>query len=177
MALYPCPGCKREISTDALKCPHCGKSLAFSGSGARFNAMPKAVRVLVIALGCFFAVSMLLNHEADNHATLKGGASAPTATSVEKGPLTIQPGQWFGFSDRGLMEQALQLQSQDRQAHTTLITRGVAAGEIVRFYPGEIVYVEGSAPQAGLVEVRRKGQRGGWWTNAEAVKDNEPARP
>lgn len=48
MALYPCPECKHEISTDAKTCPHCGKDVRFIGAGQRWKVLPKSGKIFVI---------------------------------------------------------------------------------------------------------------------------------
>jgi len=76
MALYPCPECKREISTGAKVCPHCGKR---PGVAAQWRGLPKAGRVAIIAGLCFFGLVMCINSQADKHAAK--GALAPDAAA------------------------------------------------------------------------------------------------
>jgi hypothetical protein len=64
MALRPCKECKKEISTDAKVCPHCGKKVGMSaGSGC--------LVVVLIFIGLGVVMSGL-------HQSGTGGVSTPT---------------------------------------------------------------------------------------------------
>lgn len=171
MALHPCPECKREISTDAKACPHCGKKAGQEATRARWNALPKAMRISLIGAGCFFALAMWISSAADKPAPSAAAPAVQAAKATPSGPTKVQPGQWFGFRDREMLERESKLAyTGDKTAWSKLMGQGAASGAIVKLTPGEEVFVEDTAMLAGLVKIRRKGETSGWWTNFEAVK-------
>ncbi|MEG8642159.1 zinc ribbon domain-containing protein [Klebsiella pneumoniae] len=65
MALIPCPECKKSVSEQAEKCPHCGVSLRESGVNRFFN-MLKYAFLGAIFLFLIFAIGALINPKTSN---------------------------------------------------------------------------------------------------------------
>ncbi len=183
MALYPCPECKREISTDAKACPHCGKKAGWEATQARFDALPKGMKIFLACAIAFFVLAMMVSGASDKGAPLPKAESAtaaqaqkPTVEAAKPAPaadgtMTVQPGTWFGFRNREHMEKATQFAVQgDKDAFAKFMMNAMAAKAAIAFKAGEKVYLDDTAMFAGLVKVRRKGETEGWWTNFEAVK-------
>jgi hypothetical protein len=176
MALYPCPECKREISTGAKACPHCGKDVRFAGTGARWRALPKFSKMLLIACVVVFAFGMWLDHlpkpvDGKTAQPLASSSVVPQTPATTPGRMAVQPGQWFGFRDRDLFDRASKIAAQgDKTAWAKVMSQAAASGDLVQLKPGEEVYLEDTAMMSGAVKVRRKGETSGWWTNYEAVK-------
>ncbi|MDQ7836431.1 MAG: hypothetical protein RDU24_13705 [Humidesulfovibrio sp.] len=174
MALYPCPECKREISTDAKDCPHCGKRAGWAAIQARWKAMPAGVQYFLVGAVAFFLVVMLLSNAPDKgklQAIPAPVAQASTAAPAADGRMTVRPGTWFGFHNRELLERAMQIASQgDKAAWSKLMAKAVVAGAVIQLKPGEEVFLEDTAVFSGMVKIRRKGDISGLWTNMEAVR-------
>lgn len=177
MALYPCPECKREISTDAKACPHCGKGIPPRSAWGKFQAMPEKSRNLLGGILVILAAVIALRTCGPSAAkqqeavTAAPQAAATAQKGATDGRLTVQPGQWFAFRDREMLERETKLAVQkDSEAWAKLMGQGAASGAIVKLKPGEEVFLEDTAVIAGLVKIRRKGETSGRWTNFEAVK-------
>lgn len=84
MALYPCPECKREISTDAKVCPHCGKKAGGAATHARWKAMPKGMRFFLLGSAVFFVLAMLVSNAPDKDKPTNTAAPAPAAASTPR---------------------------------------------------------------------------------------------
>lgn len=179
MALYSCPECKREISTDAKTCPHCGKNVQLAGAGARWKALPKGAKIFLVACAVIFGLGLAVDKEADKTGPQAPAPAAQAAQAVKPtsstpptdGGMTVQPGPWFGFRTREALDKASQLAAQgDKAAWSKFMAQAMASGQIVELKAGETVYVEDTALMSGAAKVRRKGEVNGWWTNMEAVK-------
>lgn len=59
MALINCPECKKEISDEALRCPHCGKTKAFNYWDGK--SWPVGFRVFIGLLGLGMLLFTLYN--------------------------------------------------------------------------------------------------------------------
>lgn len=176
MALYPCPECKRDISTDAMSCPHCGKNVRFSGVGARWKALPKAARIFLLVCVAVFALGMCVDKSPDKPKPQAAAPAAPQAKASAPAPaadgsMTVQPGTWFGFRTREAMDKATRLAAQgDKDAWSKFMAQAIMDGRAVELKAGEKVFAEDTAIMSGAAKVRRKGEVNGWWTNMEAVK-------
>jgi hypothetical protein len=56
MALKTCPDCKKQISTTAQECPHCGRELAF------WNHPLKFIVIALICVALAIAGVAILHH-------------------------------------------------------------------------------------------------------------------
>ncbi|MFN0178964.1 MAG: heavy metal-binding domain-containing protein [Gemmatimonadales bacterium] len=55
MALQPCPECQGEVSSDASRCPHCGKALVTdvrSFGGRLLSAACVAIGLVIVVGSC-----------------------------------------------------------------------------------------------------------------------------
>lgn len=179
MALFSCPECKREISTDAKTCPHCGKNVQLAGAGARWKALPKGVRIFFVACAVIGAIGLAVDGGGDKPKQQTAASAAAPAKETKPsapaqaadGSMTVQPGPWFGFRTREALDKASQLAAQgDKAAWSTFMARAMASGQVIELKAGEAVFVEDTALMSGAAKVRRKGEVDGWWTNMEAVK-------
>lgn len=176
MALFHCPECKREVSTDAKACPHCGKDVRFAGAGARWENLPKAMKIFLAVGAAMFLLVMCVGRAQDKPnlhtaASAAAGDKASTPLPATGGSMTVPPGTWFGFRSREDMSRATNLAVQgDKDAWSTFMAKAMVNGQCVKLKEGEKMFLEDTAVMSGAIKVRRKGEVDGWWTNIEAVK-------
>lgn len=92
MALRPCRECKKEVSTEASACPHCGATSPTAGAWSQVKASKGCVAILIAAVVIGVCVSTIT----PNYAPPIG--DAPTATS------SPPPSSWSGQTIRSQMD-------------------------------------------------------------------------
>jgi len=61
VSLTPCPECGREVSTQAVACPHCGAPIARARGTSVFGVIGKVLLVLIILFALFLIAGLALS--------------------------------------------------------------------------------------------------------------------
>lgn len=84
----------------------------------------------------------------------------------------INGDSWFGCTSKEYFQKLQSVVSQgDKEAFSRGLQIGLIAGQCVQFRSGEAVYIEDTAIFSGMVQVRRVGELGSYWTLYKAVEN------
>jgi len=104
MALMPCRECKRDVSTEAKACPHCGvKSPTKAPPSAKEGIAGLAILVLLAGVG----ISMCSRQDAESNPSASAPTTTPVASTKDSGTgLKEAPAATLGLTPKAYADRA-----------------------------------------------------------------------